>query len=622
MIEYYRGGTDYVSFVLPVDDLDWTGQWLEKEHRCDLVVVFVAKRDDVSPRYRLRAVEAKASGTADSPAPRLDVSPFDKGAIQVVETLESLWPLIDPEGDQGLVEDLKYASFMEHLMATVLSGIETADLSPSALEVFERVSSLSLRKLSRDDIEVDGLVVYTAYGTAVEPDIYEGAKNGWPIKLIRVGADEVTRLVADEESVVEGLEERSGQYRREDQEDGKSGDEQVEEVADEGVEPENGGRDEGDDAEAGEASVWVHGGEEAGKEEIEVLAKDIYASCRQRDFPVGEPDISAVSVGPSLVTIPMELESGASKRPIENATEDLAREVGAPRISVENDPERSFHIRFVVARRDRDFVSLPDRDPNLVHPEKEQYFGLMLGVELDGALFESYVSSWPHMLIGGSTGSGKTTFIRSLLRQFIRLPAEALNLVVIDGKAEVDYTGIIDRPYFADEFPELLLGAEHALDVMEWLVEEEIPRRRRVVRDVASSTRDVRGARQVYVESARKGEFDELFSPIVLVIDEFSELMLRESSRAALFEEQVQQVAQAGRSTLVHLILATQRPASSVVKGSIKANLDARVALRVPTHHDSMTILGGEGADKLLGRGDMLFQKGGDRRVRLQGFDA
>lgn len=96
--------------------------------------------------------------------------------------------------------------------------------------------------------------------------------------------------------------------------------------------------------------------------------------------------------------------------------------------------------------------------------------------------------------------------------------------------------------------------------------------------------------------------------------------MLAGGDEAKRFEQRVQQITQTGRSSLVHLVLATQRPDANVVRGAIKANLDARVALRLPTHHDSTTVLGRKGAERLLGSGDLVFQSAGQSPTRLQGY--
>jgi S-DNA-T family DNA segregation ATPase FtsK/SpoIIIE len=224
------------------------------------------------------------------------------------------------------------------------------------------------------------------------------------------------------------------------------------------------------------------------------------------------------------------------------------------------------------------------------------------------------------MLIGGTTGSGKTTFIRSLLRQINARDPELVKVAIIDGKGEIDYFNVVDGNFFTPQFPEVKLGHQEVNAVFEWLVEEEIPRRRDLVLERARQSGGApRAAKQQFVEACARGHADP-FPALVVFVDEFAEIMLAGGANAQQFEQRVQQAAQTGRSVLVHVVLATQRPDASVIRGAIKTNLDARIALRVPTHHDSMTILGGAGAERLLGRGDLLLQAAGSPVVRLQGY--
>jgi S-DNA-T family DNA segregation ATPase FtsK/SpoIIIE len=130
-----------------------------------------------------------------------------------------------------------------------------------------------------------------------------------------------------------------------------------------------------------------------------------------------------------------------------------------------------------------------------------------------------------------------------------------------------------------------------------------------------------RNPRLAYIQSMDGGLPHVPLKPLIVLIDEFAEIMLGAGQSAKDFEDLVQRLVQTGRSTLVHLVLVTQRPDMNVLRGAVKANLATRVALAVPTHHDSMTVLGEVGAEELLGKGDMIFWSGTGRRVRLQGYD-
>src|SRR5262249_43085173 len=158
--------------------------------------------------------------------------------------------------------------------------------------------------------------------------------------------------------------------------------------------------------------------------------------------------------------------------------------------------------------------------------------------------FVSFASEWPHMLIGGTTGSGKTTFIKSLLRQInVRDPA-FVKVAVIDGKGEIDYFSVVDDGFFTPEFPEVKLGHQEVNAVFEWLVEEEIPRRRELILERARQAGGApRAAKQQFIEGCARGEADP-FPALIVFVDEFAEIMLAGGANAQRFEHRVQQAAQ------------------------------------------------------------------------------
>jgi DNA segregation ATPase FtsK/SpoIIIE-like protein len=315
----------------------------------------------------------------------------------------------------------------------------------------------------------------------------------------------------------------------------------------------------------------------------------------------------------------MGLEVGESSRPIEAVASDLARELGVASLELENDPDRPQHIRFLLARKDRVFPELPEAAPFL-DTASSNYLGIYLGADLIGRPYPSFMSTWPHALIGGTTGSGKTTLLKSIAKQAAL--SGATSLVIIDGKGETDYIGLIPGEAFHPRYPDVLSGHDSVPGVFKWLVQEEIPRRRSiVVSEAKRRSGQPWSARAHFVATRSENGGVEPFPALLVIVDEFAQLMLQ-TSHAGDFSLDVQQVAQVGRSLLVHLILATQRPEARIVSGAIKANLNTRIALRLPTATDSLTILGRGGAEKLLGQGDMIFQSAAEPAVRLQGFRA
>jgi hypothetical protein len=505
-----------------------------------------------------------------------------------------------------MMADLKLSAFVQHLTSEVLAQISPIQINdPSKVEIIRTLNALSKRELvcSRD-LVLEGLAVVTQRNASVDTAeaMSQLAHNGrtWPVRLVRCGIPFLRRLFEDANLVA---------------------------VAPLGIGPEPAGFAEGAGAQvAPEPSAPDSGaeGEAVGETALDERSVErliqLEAACRLRGFRIGEIRPSLAQEGPTLVAVSVELAAGESLRPIEVATKDIARELGVPGISVENDPQRPYHIRFLVPRSERVFPRMPGETPLPWAPEHGQYFGIWIGAGIEGEPYRGFVSDWPHLLVAGTTGSGKTTFLKSLLVQLDALAPGDIQFAVIDGKGEYDYIDLVKAEHFAKEFGEVLLGHEHAPEVLEWLVKREVPRRREALKTYFKANPQApRAPREAYVAARSSGNSFPI-APIVVVIDEFAEIMLAAGAAARTFENLVQSVVQAGRSALVHLVLATQRPDANVVRGAIKANLPSRVALGLPSHHDSMTILGSPGAEDLLGRGDLIFQSSSGERVRLQGY--
>jgi FtsK/SpoIIIE family len=195
-------------------------------------------------------------------------------------------------------------------------------------------------------------------------------------------------------------------------------------------------------------------------EPFEEVIRQLETACRLRGFKVEALESTLVNVGPTLVSIPVVLEPGESIKPIEKALPDIARELGVSSLVVENDP-RPYHIRFLMPRRNRVHPKLPKDALQALDGTRGQYLGVLLGQTIDGKDYRSFVSEWPHLLIAGTTGSGKTTLMKSLLSQLGQAPANIVKCVIIDGKAELDYVGVLPDKNFHEKYPDILLGHEN-----------------------------------------------------------------------------------------------------------------------------------------------------------------
>lgn len=623
----------YLTVSLSVDALEWTSHWLGNR-RCDLISVSVARSDDVSPKIRMIAVESKARSEPDPFDVSLEEEPFKEGAEQVVATLDALNEILCPEAAVDVISDLKQSAFLEHLLSEVLARIYPVAKQSAMADsvVIKHLTRLSRRQLNcGEDLVLEGLVVTTQRLASVQTKEKQVTIPGdgceWPVRLVRCGVPQLRQLfeglgleqlakVAIGNVAVEATrsaERSSGRIEaavstpRQD----------LRAVA---LTPSS---EELNRQEPGTASAEQVTSEEE-RTGMAVLPQDVMdlidqldAALALRQFPTESIDAAMAVVGPTLISVPVVLRAGQSSKGIESATRDIARELGVRTVAVEND-ERAYHIRFLIPRKDRMFPPLPSDAAIAFSKAKGHYLGLQLGIGVDGNAFTSFVSEWPHLLVAGTTGSGKTTFLKSLLLQLATLDPKQMEIVIVDGKAEYDYIGVVSDRFFSKHFPEVLLGHENAPDVLRWLVEEEIPARREALRAYFTKNPEApRQPRDALIQAWNSGTPFPL-RPIVIFIDEFAEIMQAAGATAREFEGLVQRAVQTGRSALVHLLLATQRPDASVIAGAIKANLPSRVALALPSHHDSMTILNSPGAEDLVGSGDMLFlaSNGGIRRLQ------
>ena len=611
----------YFTVTVSIDSLEWTDHWLP-ERRCDLLAAHISPDPAITPRLRLTAIESKAR-SLDEP---IEVSekkePFADAIDQVVTTLDALEEILFPEQGASLMADLKLTAVFEHLASETLARFGTIHAQDKeAHEILKVLTALSKRELTQDDLALDGLVVVTQRAATVEEKSKQiqqaGTSRAWPIRLIRCGIPALRSMF--EATGAQGAEPTESLTAMP-PEPTPTGNAQIPEprVAEpplaDGA-PRSDEHGDGHAAEVEQSAPVAHLAEPT-----EQVIRGLEAASRLRRFKIEDVDRSLVREGPTLISIPVPYAAGESLRPIEVVTKDIARELGVSSVSVENDPDHPYHIRFLVPRTSRDHPPIPDEPGIFCDPELGRYFGFWLGANVDGSPYRSFLSEWPHLLVAGTTGSGKTTFLKTILTQLDAMPEGQFELVIVDGKGEYDYVDLVSPKHFPNKFPDVLLGHEFAGDVLEWLIEDEVAKRREALRSYfRENPKAPRSPKQAFATARSAGEEFPLH-PIIVFIDEFAELMLASGSDARRFENLVQRTVQAGRSALVHLILATQRPDARVLQGAIKANLPTRVALQLPSHHDSMTILGEAGAEDLLGKGDLLFRSTTGARLRLQGY--
>lgn len=357
-------------------------------------------------------------------------------------------------------------------------------------------------------------------------------------------------------------------------------------------------------------------------DEAASLAGRLREALVARNAPFRAIDDDGIIVGPSVIQVPFSVPQGVKLASLQNQEADIARDMGVESVRITNFAGRP---AFAVAELPRTSRVFPDVTTLELPATESGYPALAIGAQLNSHPLWVPLDDLPHLLVGGTTGSGKSVFLRSLLWQatHLYLPAQ-IDVVVIDAKGMADYLDFINAPHFKNE-RDFHIGVDGAIDVFEDIVEARLPERTRVFREYAQAAlqrnepKHITNLRTLLADADERGERPPLV-PLLVVIDEFAELILGGGDRRR-FETLVTRFNQTARAVGGHLVAATQRPSVDVVTGVMKSNF-ARVALRVQQAVDSRVILDENGAESLLGRGDLLFKSLDAGLVRLQGFAA
>ena len=318
-----------------------------------------------------------------------------------------------------------------------------------------------------------------------------------------------------------------------------------------------------------------------------------------------EGKITSLTEGPVVTTLEFEPAPGTKVAKIVALADDLARLLQAKSLRVLAPIPGKNTVGFEVPNQERRVICFGDLVQHARFRSNELRLPIVMGVDTFGKPIVEDLAEMPHLLIAGTTGSGKSVFINTLIGSLIcKTTAKELRLVMVDPKM-IELAAYSDLPHLA--CPVITDVKKQGTLVLDSLVHEMETRYRRMG---SIGARNIQAFNQT-IRSHRKTEFPEhegkweTLPYIVLLIDEFADLMLVIGKEA---EGSITRLAQKARSAGIHLVVATQRPSANVVTGLIKANFSTRVAFRVLSGIDSRTILDQVGAETLLGKGDLLFQ--------------
>ena len=317
------------------------------------------------------------------------------------------------------------------------------------------------------------------------------------------------------------------------------------------------------------------------------------------DFGV-EGKIKSVSCGPVVTLNEFEPASGIKVSKIVNLADDIARNTSSVSTRVATIPGKNT-IGIEIPNSKREKVFLSEIISNERFNKREIKLPIALGKSISGIPIIGDLFSMPHLLIAGTTGSGKSVCINTIILSLLyKYTPEKCNLILIDPKMlELSaYEGI---PHLLCP---VITEAKKATAALGWAV-KEMENRYKLMTSVGVKNID-----------GYNSKHKKHMPYIVVIVDEMSDLMLIAGKE---IENYIQRLSQMARAAGIHIIMATQRPSVDVITGTIKANFPTRISFQVSSKIDSRTILGEQGAEQLLGKGDMLFMSAANRIVRIHG---
>jgi S-DNA-T family DNA segregation ATPase FtsK/SpoIIIE len=320
--------------------------------------------------------------------------------------------------------------------------------------------------------------------------------------------------------------------------------------------------------------------------------------------------ITQINPGPVVTTFEFKPEAGIKYSRITNLCDDLCLALKAESILIERMAGKST-VGIQVPNRQREIIWLRENIESQEFMGSKSKMTIAMGKDINGRIVTADLAGMPHLLIAGSTGAGKSVAINAMIMSILyKATPDQVRLILVDPKRlELGnyegvphlYTPIITEPKLAAN------ALRNAVREME----------RRLKLLAAKGVRNIDQYNRLFDQNNTPSLFDEEGDEkpipyIVIIIDELADLMMLDSSNV---EESITRLAQMARAVGIHLVLATQRPSVDVITGLIKANFPARVSFRVATKVDSRTILDANGAEALLGKGDMLYLPSGSARV-------
>jgi DNA segregation ATPase FtsK/SpoIIIE, S-DNA-T family len=334
-----------------------------------------------------------------------------------------------------------------------------------------------------------------------------------------------------------------------------------------------------------------------------------------REFAV-EGSVAQIHPGPVVTTFEFKPDAGVKYSKVTGLADDLCLAMRAESVLIDRIPGKST-VGIQIPNAAREQISLRELLESEAYRRSTSKLTIALGKTIHGEPYMADLAVMPHLLIAGSTGSGKSVGINGMLTSILyRATPDDVRMIMIDPK-RLELGMYEDIPHLLTP---VVVDPKQASNALRWAVREMEERYKTLaavgVRNIEQYNRNIHHA-IAEKHTPPEGGIPKPLPFIVVVIDELADLMMVASNEV---EESIARLAQMARAVGIHLILATQRPSVDVITGLIKANLPSRISFRVQSKIDSRTILDSNGAEQLLGRGDMLFMPPASSRfVRIHG---
>ncbi len=313
--------------------------------------------------------------------------------------------------------------------------------------------------------------------------------------------------------------------------------------------------------------------------------------------------VTQVVAGPAVTRYELQPAPGVKVARITSLSDDIALSLAAQSVRIEAPIPGKSAIGIEVARQEVDVVYFREMIENENFQKAESKLSVALGKNIGGECVVADLTKMPHLLIAGTTGSGKSICVNTIICSILyKATPDEVKLMLIDPK-KVELTAYVNLPHL---IAPVITDSKKASNALKWVVNEM---ETRYTLFAGAGVKDIAGYNLI--------KLDDPLPKVVVIIDELADLMMVARHDV---EDSICRIAQLARAAGIHLVVATQRPSVDVITGLIKANIPSRIAFTVSSPVDSRTILDTGGAEKLLGKGDMLFDPvGNSKPIRIQG---